>query len=87
MSAKALSKIYHNFKYPGSLGGVKRLLKRVKQLYVPGDSRQTIQEYLRREQAYTLHKPARSRLTRNNIYVSGIGPQSQTDLADMQGTA
>ena len=37
------------------------------------------------EQAYTLHKPARRRFTRNHIYVAGIDAQWQADLADMQG--
>ena len=85
MSAKTLSKIYHNPKDPGSLGGVERLLRRARQLNVPGVSRKTIQNYLWSVQAYTLHKPARRRFTRNHTYVAGIGAQWQTDLADMQG--
>ena len=87
MSAKTLSKIYHNFKDPGSLGGVERLLRRAKQLPVPGATRKTVQEYLRSEQAYTVHRPARRRFTRNHTYVAGIDAQWQADLADMQGLA
>ena len=49
----ALKRIYHNPQDPGSLGG------RAKQLQVPRVSRQDVVEYLRGEQAYTLHKPAR----------------------------
>ena len=44
-------------------------------------------DYLRGEQAYTLHKPARRHYKRNSIYVSGIDAQWQADLADMQGVA
>ena len=87
MSAKTLSKIYHNPKDPGSLGGVEWLLRRARQLHVPGVSRQTVQEYLRGKQAYTLHKPARRRYTRNHTYVAGIDAQWQADLTDMQGIA
>ena len=87
MSAKALSKIYHNPKDPGSLGGVERVLRRARQLNVPDVSRQTVQKYLRSEQAYTLHKLARRRLTRNHTFVAGIDAQWQADLADMQGFA
>ena len=87
MSAEALSKIYHDPKDPGSLGGVKRLLRRAKQLHVPGSKRQTVQEYLRSEQADTLHKPARHRFIRNHTFVAGIDAQWQADLADMQGIA
>ena len=66
---------------------VDRLLQRAKQLHLPNAMRQTIQEYLKSEQAYTLHKPARRRFTRNHTYVAGIDAQWQADLADMQGIA
>ena len=84
MSAKALSKIYHDPKDPGSLGGVERLLRCARHLHVTGVTRKTVQEYLKSEQAYTLHKPARRRFIRNHTYVAGIDAQWQTDLADMQ---
>ena len=87
MSAEALSKIYHDPKDPGSLGGVDRLLQRARQLHVPGVTRETVQEYLKSEQAYTLPKPARRRFTRNHTYVARIDAQWQADLADMQGIA
>ena len=87
MSAEALSKIYHDPKNPGSLGGVDRLLQRIRQFHVPGVTRKTVQKYLKSEQAYTLHKPARRRFTRNQTYVAGIDAQWQADLADMQGIA
>ena len=87
MSAEVLNKIYHDPKDPGSLGGVERLLRRARQLQVPGVTRKSVQECLRSEQAYTLDKPARRRFTRNHIYVAGINAQWQTDLADMQGIA
>ena len=87
MSTKALSKIYHDPKDPGSLGGVERLLQRVRQLHVPGVTRKTVLEYLNSVQAYTLHKPARRRFIRNHTYVAGIDAQWQADLADMQGIA
>ena len=87
MSAEVLSRIYHDPKDPGSLGGVERLLRRVRQLHAPGATRKEVQGYLRSEQAYTLHKPARRRFTRNHTYVAGIDAQWQADLADMQGIA
>ena len=87
MSTEALSKIFHDPKDPGSLGDVERFLRRAKQLHFSGSRRQTVQEYLRSEQPYTLHKPARRRFTRNHTYVAGIDAQLQADLADMQGIA
>ena len=89
MSAEAISKICHNPKDPGSFGGVERLLQRARQLHVPGVTRNTVQEYLKSEQAYTLHKPARRRFTRNHtyLYVAEINAQWQADLADMHSIA
>ena len=87
MSAEVLSKIYHDPKDPRSLGGVERLLRHARQLHVSGVTRKSIQEYLRSEQLYTLHKPARCRFTRNHTYIAGIDAQWQADMADMQGVA
>ena len=87
MSAEVVSKIYYDPKDPGSLGGVERLLPRARQLHVPYVKRKSVQEYLRSEQAYTLHKQARSRFTRNHTYVAGIDAQWQADLSDMQDIA
>ena len=87
MTTEALKRIYHDPADPGSLGGVDRLLRRAKQLQVPGVNRQVVEEFLRGEQAYSLHKPARRHYPRNHIYVAGIDAQWQADLADMQGLA
>ena len=85
MTSEALKRIYHDPGDPGSLGGVERLLRRANELHVPGVNRQAVEEFLRGEYAYTLHKPARRRYPRNHIYVAGIDAQWQADLADMQG--
>ena len=85
MSAEALSKIYHDPNNPGSLDSVERLLRRAKQLQVPGVTRKTVQKYIQSEQAYMLHKTARRQFNRNHTYVAGIDFQWQTNLADMQG--
>lgn len=42
---------------------------------------------MRKEQAYTLSKPARKHYRRSHIYVAVIDAQWQTDLAAMQGIA
>ena len=72
MSAKVLSRIYHNLKDPGSLGEVEGLLRRAKQLQALGATQKNFEEYLRSKQAYTLHKPANRRFTRYHTYVAGI---------------
>ena len=66
MTAEALSRIYHNPIDHEYLDGVKRLLRRARQLHVPDAMRQTVQKYLRSEEVYTLHRPASRRFTRNH---------------------
>ena len=63
-----------------------RLLRRARQLHAPA-AKKMVEEYLRSVQAYTLHKPARHRFTRNHTYVAGIDAEWQTVLVDMQGIA
>ena len=87
MSAEVLSRIYHDPKDPGSLGEVERLLRGARQRHAPGTTRQNAEESLKNEQAYTLHKSARRRFTRNHTYVAGNDAQWQADLAYMQGIA
>ena len=82
-----LRRIYRDPSDPGSLGGVDRLLRRAKELNVPNVTRQSVIQFLKGEQAYTLHKPARRRYVRNRTYVAGIDAQWQADLADMQAIA
>lgn len=81
-SYSALDSIYHNPKDPGSYSGVDALLERAREdgLQV---SKEQIQEYLRSQDAYTLHKPIRKRYVRNKTVVGGIDRQWQADLADM----
>ena len=84
---KQLDKIYYNPQDPGSYGGVKRLLKRAKEVGIPEISQAKIRDYLRDQQAYTLHKPARKHFLRNRTITGAIDKQWQADLADMQSLA
>ena len=79
-----LKEIYYKAEDPGSYGGVERLYQSAKN---KGISRDQVKDFLSRQHAYTLHKPARRHFTRNRTYVSGIDKQWQVDLADMQGLA
>ena len=84
MLTKARKRIYHDPKDPGSLGSDERLFRRVWQLHIPSATRKRVQDLMKSEQAYTLHKQAQRRFTRNHIYVTVIDAQWQADLADMQ---
>jgi len=72
MALKTLKQIYNTPEDPESLGGDDRLLRPAKELGVPGVNRNTVLEFLNKEQAYSLHKPARRHYPRNHIYVGGI---------------
>ena len=67
-----LRRIYKEPADPGSLGGIDRLFRRAKQLKVQWVNRQVVEQFLKGEQAYTLHRPARRRYVRNRTYVAGI---------------
>ena len=84
---KELRRIYRDPADPGSLGGIDRLLRRAKQLKVPGVNHHVIDQFVKNEQAYTLHKPAGRRYVQNRKYVAGIDAQWQAVLADMQAIA
>ena len=48
-------------------------------------TRNAVSDFLSRQRAYTLHKPARRHFPRNRIYVGSIDKQWQAELADMVG--
>ena len=52
-----------------------------------GVSRKDVEEFLRGERTYTLHKPVRRNYPRIKTYVSGIDKQWQADLADVKSIA
>ena len=84
MSIKDISQICRDPKYSGFFGAVERVLRPAKQLHVLSAIRLTIQEYLRIQKAYILHKPASCRLTNNHNNLAGINGQWQDNLANMQ---
>ena len=81
---KQLDEIYYNAQDPGSYGEVTRLLKRALEKGIEGINRKVVQEYLRDQQAYSVHKPAHKHFTRNKTITGEIAKQWQADLADMQ---
>ncbi len=78
-----LSEIYSNPKDPGSFGGIDRLWKsaRLKGVDV---SRKGVEEYLKSNDTYTLHRGARTHYSRNPTIVGGIDHQWQADLVDIK---
>ena len=79
-----LRRTYKDPADPVSIGEIDRLLRCAKQFKVPEVNRQVVRQFLKREQAYTLHRPAKRRYVRNRTYVAGIDVQWQADLADIK---
>ena len=73
-----MEETYYNAKLPGSFGGVDKFYR--SQTVA---SRREIQDWLRGEEAYTLHKPVHYRFARNRVMVSGIDQQWDADLMEM----
>ena len=80
-----LKSLYYSADDTGSYGGVERLYRRAVEAKVSNISRNAVREFLSRQRAYTLHKPARRHFIRNRIYVGSVDKQWQADLADIVG--
>ena len=80
-----LTELYYSAEDTGSYGGVERLYRRAVEDVVPHITRNAVSNFLSRQRAYTLHKPARQHFARNRIYVGKIDKQWQADLTDMVG--
>ena len=77
--------MYYSADDTGSYGGVERLYRRAVEDQVPHITRNAVRDFLSRQRAYTLHKPARRHFPRIRIYVGSIDKQWQADLAVMVG--
>jgi len=79
--AQALLKRYHDPKAKGSLGGVRRFAK------AWGVPSKVAQHLLKRDLAYTLHKPRRRRFPTVPVVVGGLDDQWVADLVEVQSLA
>src|SRR5579862_162023 len=73
-----LNQIYYDPQHPAGYGGANALSR------VFGIPLKQVQEWLKSQSAYTVHKPARKRYLTRPYRVSGINHLWQVDLADMQ---
>lgn len=86
-SNDALNELYYEPGNPGSYGGVERLYQAAVAKGIRGITREKVEKYLKSQQSYSVHRPARKHFPRNKTIVSGIDAQWQADLADMQSIA
>jgi transposase InsO family protein len=79
-----LSSVCYDPKRPGGFGGVDCLYDDVKMEGKFAISCKKINEWLMKQDAYTLHKPMCHHFKQNRVIIGGIDQQWQMDLADMQ---
>ena len=77
-----LKELYRDPKFGGSLGGRKRFYRAVKKLY-PDVTQEDVDEYLKTDDGYTLHKPVKKPSTFRRVFTKRIGYLYQIDLVDM----
>lgn len=88
MSVKhIMKKVYYNPAHPGSFGGVERLRQGVQDETGQTIKLENVKDFLSKQDAYTLHKPARIHFARNRVFVPRPLNQFQADLCDMQALA
>ena len=75
------ARAYYDPSNPGSFGGVDKLWKEV------GGSREEVENWLKTQDTYTLHRPVRKKIKRNRISVAGIDDQWEADLLDVSTIA
>jgi len=80
---KALNQIYYDLRNAGSFSGVDAVYRAAKERGIKKINRNFIQNWLKKQEVYTLHQPARRRFPTNRVIVSGIDSQFQADLVDL----
>ena len=78
-----LNRIYYDVKHPASYSSAPKLLKAVRREGREDVKLKDIEEWLRGQDAHTLHKPVRYNYPRNRVIVEGIDHQWDVDLMDM----
>jgi len=73
----SMNDIYLDIRSPGSFGGVHKIRR------YANKRRKDAVDYLKSQDAYTLHKPIRKKFIHRRTYSKGIGDLYQIDLADL----
>ena len=80
---KILREVYYKVRSPGSLAGVDAVYRAAKERNKK-ITRRIVAKWLKSQETYTLHKPARRKFRRGKIIVSGIDQRWQADLVDLR---
>lgn len=79
--------IYFDPAHPAAFAGPDKLYRVVKQEGRFDISKYKIRKWLKSQEPYSLHQPAKRRFRRNRVWVSGIDDQWDMDLMDVSNVA
>ena len=77
-----LKKLYYSTDSPVCYSGVSKLYKEARKK-LPEIKVKDVQNFLSKQQTYTLHKPVKRKFPRNKIITAGLDVDWQADLADL----
>ncbi len=77
---KVLRQIFYDPSHPAGYSNINVLYKASKEY---GIKRKEVEQWLLKQDTYTLHKPARRKFKRNKVVVFGMNSQWQADLVDL----
>ena len=85
-STEVLKNIYYNESHPASFGGMGKLFRAARKK-IPNLKRSTVKDWLRGQDAYTLHRETAQKFNRRRTVVGAPGQQLQADLMDIKSHA
>ncbi len=77
-----LKKLYYSTDSPACYAGVTKLYNEAKKK-LPQIKVKDVQDFLSKQETYTLHRPVKRRFPRNRIVTAGLDVDWQADLADL----
>ena len=80
---EGLRRRYNDPAAPGSFQGPDKLYTSANQAGATGICRQDVDNFLQKEDTYTLNRSARRKFPRNRVVVRGVDTQWDVDLADL----
>ena len=83
---ETLERLYYDPRSPAAYGGAGRLWAAAKRAS-PGTKKEDVYRWLAAQEAYTLHKPTKSKFTRRKTVVAAPNHQLQADLMDTRSRA
>lgn len=83
---KLLQDVYYSKNSPGAYSGTRTVYREAKKKN-PRVTLTQVENFLRNQETYTLHKPVRRKFPRNKVIPLGLDTDWQADLADMYSLA